>query len=212
MPSTSIADPPSSTHLPAPHRICALVLESSPERRGFSRHGRQQYVGHDAVGALHRLLRVQATQSLDFQAFLDLLQRCGEERRLLELNDEVGDWRSGRSVQVGGGCVGSKQPTVAVEQDGVPVVDVSSIVRHATPPPFPYNNNATTHAGGCVSPALPLRPSTPPPAAGTHPLLVQAQDDWVPLDVVKELVQTLFCSSVKLLAAAGLDQLNWAGL
>lgn len=33
--------------------ICALVLESSPERRAFSRHSRQQYVGRDAVAALH---------------------------------------------------------------------------------------------------------------------------------------------------------------
>lgn len=33
--------------------ICALALESSPERRAFSRHGRQQYVGRDAVAALH---------------------------------------------------------------------------------------------------------------------------------------------------------------
>lgn len=108
--------------------ICALVLESSPERRAFSRHGRQQYVGRDAVAALHavsssrvgvacgagwllegmetcdaafdglalpgycsavldasslvscaclQLLRVQQTQSLDLQAFLDLLQVGG---------------------------------------------------------------------------------------------------------------------------------------
>ena len=33
--------------------VCALVLESSPERRAFSRHKRQQYVGRDAVAALH---------------------------------------------------------------------------------------------------------------------------------------------------------------
>ena len=105
--------------------ICALVLESSPERRAFSRHGRQQYVGRDAVAALHavsssrvgvaclagwlqegveacdgaalpahcsavletpvvcffcaclQLLRVQQTQSLDLQAFQDLLQVGG---------------------------------------------------------------------------------------------------------------------------------------
>ncbi|PRW45239.1 hypothetical protein C2E21_6322 [Chlorella sorokiniana] len=71
--------------------ICALALESSPERRAFSRHGRQQYVGRDAVAALHALLRVQQTQSLDLQAFLDLLQRCAEERRLMELSDEAQD-------------------------------------------------------------------------------------------------------------------------
>ncbi|KAI3426302.1 hypothetical protein D9Q98_008675 [Chlorella vulgaris] len=71
--------------------ICNLVLESSSKRRGFIRHGRQQYVGRDAVGALHQLLRVEQTQSLDFQAFFDLLQRCGEEKQLLELSNENQD-------------------------------------------------------------------------------------------------------------------------
>lgn len=73
-------------------------MESSSKRRGFIRHGRQQYVGRDAVGALHQLLRVEQTQSLDFQAFFDLLQRCGEEKQLLELSNEVrlGPlWRAG---------------------------------------------------------------------------------------------------------------------
>ena len=49
----------------------------------------------DAVAALHQLLRVQQTQSLDLQAFLDLLQRCGEEKRLLELSNEVGGCSGG---------------------------------------------------------------------------------------------------------------------
>lgn len=66
------------------------MLESSDERGSFLRHRRQQYVGRDAVAALHQLLRVAQTQSLDFQAFLDLLQRCGEERGLMELSNEVG--------------------------------------------------------------------------------------------------------------------------
>lgn len=78
------------------------MLESSAKRRAFSRHGRQQYVGRDAVAALHQLLRVQQTQSLDFQAFFDLLQRCGEEKQLLELSDEVGGVRLGVR-EVGGG-------------------------------------------------------------------------------------------------------------
>ncbi|PSC70327.1 Fbox domain containing [Micractinium conductrix] len=71
--------------------ICALVLESSPERGSFPRHRKQQYVGRDAVAALHQLLRVRHTQSLDLQAFFDLLQRCGEERGLLELSNEAQD-------------------------------------------------------------------------------------------------------------------------
>jgi hypothetical protein len=86
--AASPAASPCLLFLPPP-RICNLVLESSSKRRGFSRHGRQRYVGRDAVAALHSLLRVAETQSLDFQAFFDLLQRCGEERRLLELSDEV---------------------------------------------------------------------------------------------------------------------------
>lgn len=73
--------------------ICALVLESSEERGSFPRHRRQQYVGRDAVAALHQLLRVAQTQSLDLQAFFDLLQRCGEERGLMELSNEAfDDW------------------------------------------------------------------------------------------------------------------------
>ena len=82
-------------------RVCNLVLESSSERKEFRRHGRQQYVGRDAVDALHQLLRVQQTQSLDLQAFFDLLQRCGEEKGLLELSNEVG-MVAGRSK--GWGC------------------------------------------------------------------------------------------------------------
>lgn len=66
------------------------MLESSEERGSFPRHRRQQYVGRDAVAALHQLLRVAQTQSLDLQAFFDLLQRCGEERGLMELSNEVG--------------------------------------------------------------------------------------------------------------------------
>lgn len=66
------------------------MLESSQERGTFARHRWQQYVGRDAVAALHQLLRVAQTQSLDLQAFFDLLQRCGEERGLMELSNEVG--------------------------------------------------------------------------------------------------------------------------
>ena len=43
------------------------MLESSPERGSFPRHRKQQYVGRDAVAALHQLLRVRHTQSLDLQ-------------------------------------------------------------------------------------------------------------------------------------------------
>lgn len=43
--------------------ICALALESSPERRAFSRHGRQQYVGRDAVAALHAVSPVRGANT-----------------------------------------------------------------------------------------------------------------------------------------------------
>ena len=49
--------------------------------------------------------------------------------------------------------------------------------------------------------------STPPPP------LLQAFDDWVPLEVVRDLVQHLFASSSKLLAdICPPDELNWAQL
>lgn len=42
---------------------------------------------------------------------------------------------------------------------------------------------------------------------------VQAFDDWVPLDVVRDLVRHLFASSSKLLAdICPPDELNWARL
>ena len=75
------------------------MQESSRQRKEFRRHGGGRgggaagagaYVGRGAIEALHQLLRVQQAQSLqDFQSFFDLLQRCGEERGLLELSDEV---------------------------------------------------------------------------------------------------------------------------
>ena len=41
----------------------------------------------------HACLPLQETQGLDFQSFLDLLQRVGEEQGLLDLDDEIlDDW------------------------------------------------------------------------------------------------------------------------
>lgn len=45
----------------------------------------------DTIEALHHLLRVQDTIGIDFQGFFDLLQRVGEERRLMDLRDEEQD-------------------------------------------------------------------------------------------------------------------------
>lgn len=72
-------------------RICALLMENSHERRRFWRYGTQQYLHVDTIEALHHLLRVQDTLGVDFQGFFDLLQRVGEERRLMDLGDEEQD-------------------------------------------------------------------------------------------------------------------------
>jgi hypothetical protein len=72
-------------------RICALLMENSHERRRFWRYGTQQYLHVDTIEALHHVLRVQDTLGVDFQGFFDLLQRVGEERRLMDLSDEEQD-------------------------------------------------------------------------------------------------------------------------
>jgi hypothetical protein len=71
--------------------VCTLLLESSPERRRFWRHGAQQYVHVDTLEVLHHLLRVQELQGCGFQAFFDLVQRVGEERGAMDLRDEGQD-------------------------------------------------------------------------------------------------------------------------
>lgn len=71
--------------------MCALLNETSPDRRRFWRYGAQQYLHVDALEALHHLLKVQDNLSLDFQGFFDLLQRVGEERGYMDLRDEEQD-------------------------------------------------------------------------------------------------------------------------
>ena len=71
--------------------MCALLIENSSERRRFWRYGTQQYIHVDTIEALYHLLRVQDTLGVDFQGFFDLLQRVGEERRLMDLKDEEQD-------------------------------------------------------------------------------------------------------------------------
>lgn len=72
-------------------RICNLLIENSPERRRFWRHGLQQYLSIDSIEALHQLFRIQELNGTDFQAFFDLLQRVGEEQKLMDLQDEEQD-------------------------------------------------------------------------------------------------------------------------
>jgi hypothetical protein len=61
------------------------------QRRRFWKHGNGEYLNVDSLAALHQLLRVQELHGSDFQAFVDLLQRVGEERQLMDLNDEQQD-------------------------------------------------------------------------------------------------------------------------
>jgi len=71
--------------------ICTLLLENSPNRRRFWRYGHQQYLNIDTIEALHQLLRVQELHGTDFQTFFDLLQRVGEDKKLMDLGDEEQD-------------------------------------------------------------------------------------------------------------------------
>jgi len=68
----------------------ALVYEASTQRRRFWRHGSQVYVETAAVESLHRFLRMQ-DYGLEFQGFVDLLQRAGEGEGLMDLFDEEQD-------------------------------------------------------------------------------------------------------------------------
>lgn len=45
----------------------------------------------NAVAVLHELLNVHQISGHDFQAFFDLLQRAGEEKGLMDLDDEALD-------------------------------------------------------------------------------------------------------------------------
>jgi hypothetical protein len=73
--------------------ICTMLVENSPERRRFWRYGAHQYLHVDTLEALHALLRAQETVGAERQAFYDLLQRVGEERRLMDVDDEeLDDW------------------------------------------------------------------------------------------------------------------------
>lgn len=73
------------------HRIGALLVENSSERRRFWRYGAHQYIHIDTIDTMHQFLRIQDVLGLSFQAFVDLLQRVGEEQKLMDLNDEEQD-------------------------------------------------------------------------------------------------------------------------
>lgn len=62
-----------------------VPTEDSPKGPGGD------FLGRDTIKTLHRVLNVQSTHGLDFQAFFDLLQRAGEERDLMNPEDEALD-------------------------------------------------------------------------------------------------------------------------
>jgi len=46
-----------------------------------------------SIDALHRFLKVREVLGMSFQAFVDLLQRVGEEQKLMDLHDvEMDDY------------------------------------------------------------------------------------------------------------------------
>lgn len=73
--------------------ICAMLTENSPDRRRFWRYGTQMYLHVDTLEAFHTLLRAQDAVGTDRQSFYDLLQRVGEEKKLMDVKDEeLDDW------------------------------------------------------------------------------------------------------------------------
>lgn len=80
--------------------ITNLVLECSSERKTFQRHGHEVFVSLDTVQTLHSALRLQQQHGLGLQEFVDLLHRAGEERGLMDLQDESqDDWLPLATIQ-----------------------------------------------------------------------------------------------------------------
>ena len=53
---------------------------------------KESCMSQDAVKVLHRLLQIDKTYGLDFMTFFDLMQRVGEEMKLITLDDEEYDY------------------------------------------------------------------------------------------------------------------------
>ncbi|CAL8472062.1 g11604 [Coccomyxa elongata] len=69
-----------------------LLMENMPTRR-FAHCPEEVYLNRDTIETLYHLLSVKETQGMDFQRFLDLLQRVGEENGSMELgSEELDDW------------------------------------------------------------------------------------------------------------------------
>lgn len=70
-----------------------MLSENSPDRRRFWRYGTQLYLHVDTLEAFHTLLRAQDAVGTDRQTFYDLLQRVGEEKKMMDVRDEeLDDW------------------------------------------------------------------------------------------------------------------------
>lgn len=64
------------------------VLAENDPILTFPAYPRLTFVSRESVSAVHRLLRIGPMYGLDSQEFLDLLQRVGEERGMMNIEDE----------------------------------------------------------------------------------------------------------------------------
>ena len=67
--------------------FCKLLCENAPVQH-FDQVPGVAFIGRDTVQTVHALLQVQMMHDVGFQEFLDLLQRTGEEKSILDIDEE----------------------------------------------------------------------------------------------------------------------------
>mmetsp|Transcript_28516 Transcript_28516/g.39397 ORF Transcript_28516/g.39397 Transcript_28516/m.39397 type:complete len:216 (-) Transcript_28516:204-851(-) len=69
--------------------FCHLIQESEAVCQGVKgRIGRGEFVSRDTIQDLYEVLSVFENHGMDFQSFFDLLQRVGEEKGAMDLENE----------------------------------------------------------------------------------------------------------------------------
>mmetsp|Transcript_14550 Transcript_14550/g.17627 ORF Transcript_14550/g.17627 Transcript_14550/m.17627 type:complete len:218 (+) Transcript_14550:206-859(+) len=69
----------------------ALVLNNEKEVHTFEEHTGVTFVTRDTLQIIYEILNVTETHGMDFQSFFDLLQRVGEEKGTMDLENEALD-------------------------------------------------------------------------------------------------------------------------